>query len=139
MAVPRFSGFSITTARRKESLDFYTEMGFVVDEDKHGGGRSCVDAPNQHFDIDDLEAVLRWNAGSSGVGVTLGFELDAPDDVDELVGRLAAAGHLVQQAPYDAPWGRRYAVLQDPDGVAVSFMSAEDPSEGERLRRRSSG
>ena len=124
MGVPRFSGFSITTARRRESLAFYEAMGFAVAEDKHGGGRSCVDAPNQHFDVDDVEAVPRWNSGSSGVGVTLGFEVDTPADVDNLVARLAAAGHVVQQEPYDAPWGRRYAVVQDPDGVAVSFMSA---------------
>jgi uncharacterized glyoxalase superfamily protein PhnB len=121
---PRFTGFSITSDRRKESLAFYAALGFAVKEDPHGGGRSCVDAPNQHFDVDDVDAVPGWNAGSTGVGVTIGFEVDGADEVDTLVARLAADGYVVQQEPYDAPWGRRFAVVQDPDGIAVSFMSA---------------
>ena len=120
----RFTGFSITTANRKASLAFYEAIGFAVQEDKHGGGRSCVDAVNQHFDIDDAEAVPTWNAGSKGPGVVLGFEADTRDDVDELVLRLTGLGYQVQQAPYDAPWGRRFAVIEDPDGNAVSVMSA---------------
>ena len=108
----------------QDSLAFYAALGFDVKADPHGGGRSCVDAPNQHFDIDAVDRVPEWNAGSTGVGVTVGFEVDTREDVDAVVARLAALGHVVQQEPYDAPWGRRFAVVQDPDGVAVSFMSA---------------
>lgn len=122
--VVTFGGFSITTGNRKASLAFYAVLGFAVAEDKHGNGRSCVDAPNQHFDIDDAEAVPSWNSGSRGPGVTLGFEVDTRDGVDQLVGQLRATGCNVQQPPYDAPWGRRVAVVEDPDGNAVSFMSA---------------
>ena len=42
-------------------------------------------------------------------------------------GRLAADGVPVQQAPYDAFWGARYAVVSDPDGNAVGIMSPVDP------------
>src|SRR5437867_1686285 len=113
---PRFTGFNIVTSDRRASIAFYRAMGFAVDEDKHGGGRSCVDAPNQHFDIDDLEAVPAWNQGARGVGVDLGFEVDSRGDVDHLVDRLRSLGYRVQQPPYDAHWGRRFAVVEDPDG-----------------------
>jgi uncharacterized glyoxalase superfamily protein PhnB len=33
----------------------------------------------------------------------------------------------VQQPPYDAFWGARYAVVSDPDGNAVGIMSPIDP------------
>ncbi|HZU74782.1 MAG TPA: VOC family protein [Acidimicrobiales bacterium] len=121
---PRFSGFSITTDRRTEALAFYRLLGFAVQEDKNGNGRSCVDAPNQHFDVDDADAVLSWNPGSRGPGISLGFEVDTPEEVDALVGRLAREGYVVQQAPYDAPWRRRCAVVEDPDGHPIGFMSA---------------
>lgn len=121
---PRFSGFSITTRSPASSLAFWRALGFEVEEDKHGGGRSCVDAPNQHFDVDDAEAVPSWNQGSAGAGIVLGFEVDERETVDQLVASLAALAYSVQQPPYDAPWGRRFAVVEDFDGNAVSFMSA---------------
>ena len=39
---------------------------------------------------------------------------------------LAAEGVPVQQEPYDAFWGARYAVVSDPDGNAVGIMSPVD-------------
>src|SRR4051794_11425107 len=121
---PRFSGFSITTRSPTTNLAFWRALGFDVAEDKHGGGRSCVDAPNQHFDVDDAEAVPGWNHGSAGPGIVLGFEVDDRDSVDQLVASLIDLGYPVQQPPYDAPWGRRFAVVEDSDGNAISFMSA---------------
>ena len=32
-----------------------------------------------------------------------------------------------QQEPYDAFWGARYAIVEDPDGNAVGLMSPIDP------------
>lgn len=125
VAGPRFSGFSITSRDPSASAAFYRALGFEVQEDKHGGGRSCVDAPNQHFDIDDVVAVPRWNAGVRGPGVSIGFECDERTEVDALADRLASLGYTVQQAPYDAPWGRRYAVVEDPDGTPIAFMSKD--------------
>lgn len=125
MSVPRFTGFSISTEDPSPTVAFYRAMGFEAQEDKHGGGRSCIDASNQHFDVDDLARVPTWNAGIGGAGVTLGFEVDGEDDVDELVERLAGLGYVVQQPAYDAPWGRRFAVVEDPAGTPVAIMSSE--------------
>ena len=41
---------------------------------------------------------------------------------------LAADGVPVQQQPYDAFWGARYAVVSDPDGHGVGIMSPVDPA-----------
>jgi len=124
VGAPRFAGFTITSADPAASVAFYRALGLVVQEDTHGGGRSCVDAPNQHFDIDDVAVVPQWNAGSPGPGVAIGFEVESRDDVDRLVERLAVLGHPVQQPPFDAPWGRRFAVVEDPDGTPVGITSA---------------
>jgi uncharacterized glyoxalase superfamily protein PhnB len=48
--------------------------------------------------------------------------------VDQLVEALAVDGAAVQQRPYDAFWGARYAIVSDPDGNAVGIMSPVDPS-----------
>ena len=33
-----------------------------------------------------------------------------------------------QQPPFDAFWGARYAIVEDPDGNSVGLMSPVDPT-----------
>ena len=40
---------------------------------------------------------------------------------------MTEAGYISEQQPYDAFWGARYAVVQDPDGNPVGIMSPIDP------------
>jgi uncharacterized glyoxalase superfamily protein PhnB len=58
----------------------------------------------------------------------LGFKVESREAVDDLVDALEAGGATVQQPPYDAFWGARYAVVSDPDGHAVGIMSPVDPA-----------
>jgi hypothetical protein len=39
-----------------------------------------------------------------------------------------AAGYVGQQPPYDAFWGARYAIVEDPDGNPGGRMSPLDPA-----------
>jgi hypothetical protein len=39
---------------------------------------------------------------------------------------FSAAGYRAQQAPYDAFWGARYAIVEDPDGNAIGLMGPAD-------------
>jgi hypothetical protein len=41
---------------------------------------------------------------------------------------LTAAGYAGPQPPYDAFWGARYAIVQDPDDNDVGLMSPIDPN-----------
>jgi uncharacterized glyoxalase superfamily protein PhnB len=43
--------------------------------------------------------------------------------VDAAYGELTAAGHHGEREPFDAPWGQRYAVVQDPDGNGVDLYA----------------
>ena len=43
--------------------------------------------------------------------------------------KLTQAGHAGRQQPFDAFWGARYAIVDDPDGNGVGLMS---PIEGDR-------
>ena len=38
-------------------------------------------------------------------------------------GRIDRRGNRGLQAPFDAFWGARYAIIEDPDGIAVGLMS----------------
>ena len=76
----------------------------------------------------DTEAVMRsfrpdW-APTRGNTVALAFARDTPAEVDEVYGRVVAAGFHGEKAPWDAFWGQRYAQLADPDGTPVDVFSA---------------
>jgi uncharacterized glyoxalase superfamily protein PhnB len=80
--------------------------------------------------VDSTTFVQQWDTGwAGGPGVVIGFKVDGRDEVDRLVAELSADGVPVQQAPYDAFWGARYAVVSDPDGNGVGIMSEVDPAQ----------
>ena len=56
----------------------------------------------------------------------VGFKLASSDAVDALYADLTGAGYRGQQAPYNAFWGSRYAVVEDPDGNPVGLMGPMD-------------
>jgi len=84
-----------------------------------------------HLDLDSPEFAQVWNEGwpTGRVGAVIGFRLPTRDAVDELYDQLAVDGYTAQQEPYDAFWGARYAVVEDPDGNAVGLMSPVDPAQ----------
>jgi catechol 2,3-dioxygenase-like lactoylglutathione lyase family enzyme len=78
-------------------------------------------------DLDSTTFVTQWDQGwPGGTGALLGFKVDTRTEVDALVAALVAEGVPVQQEPYDAFWGARYAVVSDPDGNGVGIMSRVD-------------
>jgi uncharacterized glyoxalase superfamily protein PhnB len=53
----------------------------------------------------------------------VGFGVSSRDDVDRLHAEMTGAGYRSLQAPHNAFWGARYAIIEDPDGIAVGLMS----------------
>jgi uncharacterized glyoxalase superfamily protein PhnB len=60
--------------------------------------------------------------------VVVGFKMPSREAVDIHYSDLTAAGYVGLQPPYDAFWGARYAIIEDPDGIAVGLMSPIDPA-----------
>jgi catechol 2,3-dioxygenase-like lactoylglutathione lyase family enzyme len=55
-------------------------------------------------------------------GFALAVEFDEPAEVDAAYAQFAADGLGVGE-PFDAPWGQRYASIQDPDGAHVDLYA----------------
>ena len=70
------------------------------------------------------------NAASvpDAVRTVIVFSLPSRDAVDTMYAELTDAGHGGHQPPYDAFWGARYAVVDDPDGNFVGLMSPSEPA-----------
>ncbi len=115
------------------SRAFYVRLGLDFGDardpewdDRHVSARD-TDGNSLDVDLDSTAFARQWDEGwPGGTGAILGFKVDGRDEVDALVAELSAAGVPVQQAPYDAFWGARYAVVSDPDGNGVGIMSPVD-------------
>lgn len=133
MAHAKLDQISIVSADPAASVAFYRRLGVdygPVDETTfHVGG----EAPDGFsLDLDTPAFARTWNAAWATAAdlagrVVVGFGLESREAVDAAVDELAGAGHKVLQPPWDAFWGCRYAIVEDPDGVAVGLMSPRDP------------
>jgi len=108
------------------AVAFYRRLG--VDLKTVGDGRHAAAqlANGMLLELDTTDFVPEWDAGfagSTGGTTVLGFSLPSPEAVDEMYAELTGAGYRGHQPPYDAFWGARYAIVDDPDGNPVGLMS----------------
>ncbi len=116
----------IVVADMARSLAFYRELGLDIPADADtqphvevtlpGGLRVAWDALDtvRSFDPD-------YHMSTGGIG--LAFLADSPADVDATFDKLVAAGYDGHKAPWDAPWGQRYALVRDPDGYSTDLFA----------------
>lgn len=51
------------------------------------------------------------------------IEYNSPSEVDEIVQKVKENGFKIFKEPWDAFWGQRYAIVEDPDGYKVDLYS----------------
>ena len=119
------------------SIAFYRRLGVDIADAaiwRTATGTHHVNARSGEvdFELDSTAFAQVWNEGWRGRGdlkgrVVLGFRVTSREAVDEVYAEMTSAGYAGLQAPYDAFWGARYAVVEDPDGIAVGLMSPISP------------
>ena len=117
------------------ALRFYQALGLAVPEVSPGGDQVQIATPGGATLGLVTEAMVRsfnpaW-VHPIGQRVTFACRCDTPDEVDATYARVTAAGHEGRQAPWDAFWGQRYAMLADPDGNRVDLFAAIAPESRE--------
>jgi catechol 2,3-dioxygenase-like lactoylglutathione lyase family enzyme len=123
----RFNVIEIVVRDMARSLAFYRRLGLDVpaaaDTEPHveaslpGGLRIAWDTQ------DTIRSFDPGYERGTGHGMSLGFQLDTPAEVDSLYRELTEAGYKGHKEPWDAFWGMRYAVMVDPDGNGVDLFS----------------
>jgi catechol 2,3-dioxygenase-like lactoylglutathione lyase family enzyme len=113
-------------------VTFYRRLGVTIPDPPppwDGHHRSAEAGEGIDLDFDGQPFAATWNHGlpSGQTRVVIGFKLADRDAVDRTFADLIQAGYVGQQEPYDAFWGSRYAVVEDPDGNSVGLMSPIEP------------
>jgi uncharacterized glyoxalase superfamily protein PhnB len=135
--VPSALQLNLVCADLDATIAFYRLAGIELPDDavwRTASGPHHANSPEWTagvaIDLDSPDLARAYNAGYVGApslgGVVLGFRVPTREAVDEMHDRLTAAGHTSRQEPWDAFWGARYAIVADPDGRDVGFMSPSD-------------
>ncbi|MBG7604298.1 MAG: VOC family protein [Actinobacteria bacterium] len=129
---------NLVVSDMEATVDFYELLGLEFPDtapEWQGHHRTVTMPSGIALDFDSMEFAKIWNRGTTpqpgGTGSVIGFRVESREHVDALYSRATTAGYRGQQEPYDAFWGARYAVLEDPDGQPIGIMSPIDQSRRE--------
>lgn len=131
-----FDSLSIFVADMATSLAFYRRLGLDIPADADGAPHAEHLLPSgfrlmwdTHETVASYDPAFQPSSGqpssdgpSSG-GMELAWRLEASGDVDALHASMTETGHASHLAPFDAPWGQRYAIVVDPDGHHVAIFA----------------
>jgi catechol 2,3-dioxygenase-like lactoylglutathione lyase family enzyme len=109
------------------SLRFYRLLGLAIPETQDGEPHVEFAVGSVRLAWDTLE-VLRmvygeWDEAPSGHRVELAFACREPAEVDRVYDRMVEHGYHGHKPPWDAFWGQRYAIVEDPDGNLISLFA----------------
>ncbi len=127
-SAPRFAAIGMTVADMAASLAFYRRLGLDVpaeadtaphaDAPLPGGLRLMWDAHETARAIDP-----DWTPPQAGARTGAGLRLRRTGRGRQGLRGADAAGCTGEKAPWDAFWGQRFAVVQDPDGHGVDLFA----------------
>jgi len=134
---PVFDQVNLVVRDMDATLAFYRKLGLDVPDSGFdwppGSGAQHVDVTfpsGTRLEFDNVPMAKLWHAGwrenGHGSKTVLGIALPSREAVDERYAELTASGYTGCQPPYDAFFGARYAVVEDPDGNDVGLMSPID-------------
>lgn len=129
---PVLDQINLVVADMEATVAFYRRLGLEVADTLpqwQADHRNATMPDGLNLDFDSITSAQQWNAGANATaGRVIGFRLPTREAVDATYADLTGAGYAGQQPPYDAFWGSRYAIVEDPDGNAVGLMSPRDPN-----------
>lgn len=111
------------------STEFYRDVvGLDPDQVEEGNVEfatgECTLVLEEDFDREVLDAFGLSEPGDErGDGVIVAVEVESPEEVDAVCDRAETAGATVRMEPREVSWGRRMALLADPDDYTVEVSA----------------
>ena len=111
----------------RASLEFYRRLGLDIPEGAEDEPHAEATTPSGlRVAWDTAELIQQidpaWTEPAGGHRIALAFLCSSSAEVDAKYDELAHLGHGHRE-PWDAFWGQRYAIVNDPDGNAVDLFA----------------
>ncbi|MEX2159441.1 MAG: VOC family protein [Dehalococcoidia bacterium] len=130
---PSLTAVSLTVSDMSASLAFYRGLGLEVPEasvwpSTDAGHHVAVTLANGFVLELDIVAMTKsfdpgWTQPSGPSAAVFVYSLPTRAAVDDLYAAMTSAGYAGHLQPFDAFWGARYAIIDDPDGNHIGIMS----------------
>ncbi|AYF45745.1 glyoxalase-like domain protein [Halobacteriovorax sp. BALOs_7] len=119
------SAIGIACESLEDSIKFYENFGlnFTQIGDEH---YEATTKSGLRLMLDSYDLMKKINPSWERPifpGITLCFEQDNPQSVDNLVNKLKDKDVIIEKEPWDAFWGQRYASVKDPDGNQIDIFA----------------
>ncbi|HSA51351.1 MAG TPA: VOC family protein [Yinghuangia sp.] len=127
-SAPAFTFIGCVVDDMAATLAFYRRLGLDIPADADTQPHVEAPLPGGLLLVWDTAEIVRsfaphWEAPRGG-RIGLAFTCTDPASVDRTHDDLVSAGYRSHLAPFDAPWGQRYATVLDPDGNGVDLLAA---------------
>ncbi|GAA3406036.1 VOC family protein [Paenibacillus hodogayensis] len=122
----KFDMVGIVVKDMRKALEFYRLLGLEIPE--NANDEKHVEVAQGSFRLAfDVQETIRDVYGGwdepTGHRIELAFLCDSRGEVDELFHKITEHGYNGHRDPWDAFWGQRYAIVQDPDGNLISLFA----------------
>ena len=115
---------SLTVNNLQQSLDFFSGLGFEVEDRWEVDGKLL----GAMLKAGDARLGLSQDDGKKGLnrtkGVGMRIYVEAADDIDRVAARAKAAGISLSREPHDTDWGTRAFEVTEPSGFLLTIASS---------------
>jgi catechol 2,3-dioxygenase-like lactoylglutathione lyase family enzyme len=122
--VPDMIGIVVTDIPR--AIRFYRMLGLELPDAAEGQDFVEVKTNGYRISLNAQALVKTLSPGwvePRGQRHEIAFLCGSPEEVDQTYAKIVKAGHKGLKEPWDAFWGQRYAIVEDPDGAHVSLFA----------------
>lgn len=123
----KLDAVGVVSTDLSKTITFYKLLGFSFGE-LTSDGKHVESEPSEGFarlmiDTQDVIEAIIGETPRPGNHSSFAVNYSSPDEVDDVVKKVAESGFMVVKEPWNAFWGQRYAVVEDPDGYKVDLYA----------------
>jgi catechol 2,3-dioxygenase-like lactoylglutathione lyase family enzyme len=123
----KLNAIGVTSSNLTKTVEFYKLIGFRFPEfkadEQHAETLPEVGAPKLMIDTKELITSILGEEPFPANHSTFAVEFENAGEVDKIADELFNAGFKVEKTPWDAFWGQRYCIVEDPDGYKVDLYA----------------
>ena len=124
----KLNAVGVNSKNLQNSIEFYKLLGFefpeLKAEDQHIESIPNNGSIKLMIDSAELAKQIIGEDPKPGNHSSFAVEYDSPQEVNSVAKNITDAGFKVVNEPWDAFWGQRYCIVEDPDGYKVDLYAA---------------